>query len=99
MVARQRPGLSFADRAGLLAAIVMPGVACVGIGEGIRPASGNRKLDEPIRLLEAEPMIDELDRVMTAYRTIGVKTPDVWGQNRLAKFRSEYVAGAVKSWA
>ena len=35
-------------------------------------------------------MIDELDRVMTAYGTISVKTPDVWGQDRLAKFRSEY---------
>ena len=35
-------------------------------------------------------MIDELDRIMTAYGTISVKTPDVWGQDRLAKFRSEY---------
>ena len=35
-------------------------------------------------------MIDELDRIMTVYGTISVKTPDVWGQDRLAKFRSEY---------
>ncbi len=35
-------------------------------------------------------MIDELDRIMTAYGTISVKSPDVWGQDRLAKFRSEY---------
>ncbi len=27
---------------------------------------------------------------ITAYGTISVKTPDVWGQDRLAKFRSEY---------
>ena len=27
---------------------------------------------------------------MTMYGTISVKTPDVWGQDRLAKFRSEY---------
>ena len=45
---------------------------------------------EPIRLPDAEQMIDELDRIMTAYGTISVKTPDVWGQDRLAKFRSEY---------
>ena len=44
----------------------------------------------PIRLPEAEHMIDDLDRVMTAFGTISVKTPDVWGQDRLAKFRSEY---------
>ena len=37
-------------------------------------------------------MIDELDRIMTAYGTISIKTPDVWGQDRLAKFRSEYEA-------
>ena len=35
-------------------------------------------------------MVDELDRILTAYGTISVKTPDVWGQDRLAKFRSEY---------
>ena len=35
-------------------------------------------------------MIDELDRIMTTNGTIGVKSPDVWGQDRLAKFRSEY---------
>ena len=37
-------------------------------------------------------MIDDLDRIMTAYGTISVKTPDVWGQDRLSKFRSEYEA-------
>src|SRR5262249_18358380 len=35
---------------------------------------------------------DELDRALTSHGTIGVKTPDVWGQDRLAKFRSEYEA-------
>ena len=49
-----------------------------------------RPSDEPIKLPDAEQMIDELDRIMTAYGTISVKTPDVWGQDRLAKFRSEY---------
>jgi hypothetical protein len=43
-----------------------------------------------VRLADAEQMIDELDRIMTTNGTIGVKSPDVWGQDRLAKFRSEY---------
>ena len=37
-------------------------------------------------------MIDDLDRIMTDHGTISIKTPDVWGQDRLAKFRSEYEA-------
>ncbi|WP_145952280.1 hypothetical protein [Paludisphaera borealis] len=47
---------------------------------------------EPVApsLLQAEQRIDDLDRIMTANGTIGVKSPDVWGQDRLAKFRSEY---------
>jgi hypothetical protein len=90
MFARRLSGLSFSARASLLAAIVMQGSACVGTSEGIRPANWSKKPDEPIRLPEAEQMIDELDRVMTSYGTISVKTPDVWGQDRLAKFRSEY---------
>ena len=86
-------GHSLLARACLLAAIVMPGSACVGTGEGLRSASmghedrGSRSSSPP-----AEQMIDELDRIMTSYGTISVKTPDVWGQDRLAKFRSEYEA-------
>jgi hypothetical protein len=90
MFVRRLAGLSFAARAGLLAALVMPGLACVGTGEGIRPLSWVGKPEGPTRLPEVEQMIDDLDRVMTSYGTIGVKTPDVWGQDRLAKFRSEY---------
>ena len=47
-------------------------------------------VEAQIRLPDAEQMIDDLDRIMTANGTIGVKSPDVWGQDRLAKFRSEY---------
>ena len=90
MFARRLARLSLAARASLLAAIAMQGLACRGTGEGLRPANWSLKPEEPIRLPEAEQMIDELDRVMTSYGTIGVKTPDVWGQDRLAKFRSEY---------
>jgi hypothetical protein len=46
--------------------------------------------DEPITFQHAAQLIDELDRRMTARGTIGVKSPDVWGQDRLARFRSEY---------
>jgi hypothetical protein len=49
-----------------------------------------RPSSQEIRLTDAEEKIDELDRIMTAFGTISVKTPDVWGQDRLAKFRSEY---------
>ena len=63
---------------------------CVGVDEASRDAKLGSKADEPIKLTDAEQMIDDLDRIMTAYGTISVKTPDVWGQDRLAKFRSEY---------
>jgi len=49
-----------------------------------------RGSDAAVSLVRAEQMIDALDRTMTARGTIGVKSPDVWGQDRLAKFRSEY---------
>jgi hypothetical protein len=48
------------------------------------------KDDPRTALLRVEQMIDGLDRSMTQQGTIGVKSPDVWGQDRLAKFRSEY---------
>src|SRR5262249_12400919 len=90
MFARRLARRSLAARASLLLAIAMQGLACRGTGEGIRLANWSLKPEEPIRLPEAEQMIDELDHGMTSYGTIGVKTPDVWGQDRLAKFRSEY---------
>jgi hypothetical protein len=92
MIFRRSAGVSFAARATLLAAIVMPGLACVGTGDGIRPTGWNANAGESIQLPEAEQMIDEIDRLLTSMGTIGVKTPDVWGQDRLAKFRCEYEA-------
>ena len=66
-------------------------MACVSVDEG-----GFRFLTRPahdqVRLADAEQMIDDLDRIMTGNGTIGVQSPDVWGQDRLAKFRSEYEA-------
>ena len=65
-------------------------IACVGVGDGSILVRGGPRGDESVRLPDAEQMIDDLDRIMTANGTIGVKSPDVWGQDRLAKFRSEY---------
>src|SRR5947209_13474528 len=82
-----------------LAAMLLCGPACVGPTDGSGSTrvvawgprgSGSHDAEEEIRLPAAEQMIDELDRIMTANGTIGVKSPDVWGQDRLAKFRSEY---------
>jgi hypothetical protein len=90
MVVRRLAVLTWIGRAILLAAIVAPGLACTTPDGGKRLLAWNEKPPETIRLTDAEQMIDELDRVMTMYGTISVKTPDVWGQDRLAKFRSEY---------
>src|SRR5271163_1182794 len=92
MVARRLAGLSLVWRACLLALIVASMPACVGVGDDGRPLSWKSKADQPIPLPDAEQLIDDLDRIMTTYGTISVKTPDVWGQDRLSKFRSEYEA-------
>ncbi len=70
--------------------LAMSSVACSTVQDATRLAIWNQKAEETIRLTDAEQMVDELDRILTAYGTISVKTPDVWGQDRLAKFRSEY---------
>jgi hypothetical protein len=67
-----------------------PGVGCLGAGGAVHWVTWKQPADGPVGLPEAEQMIDSLDRVLTAYGTISVKTPDVWGQDRLTKFRSEY---------
>jgi hypothetical protein len=92
MVARWITGLSRLSWAILLLALLFQGVACVGIEESDRLLKLAQQPDEPLKLTDAEQMIDELDRHLTEYGTISVKTPDVWGQDRLAKFRSEYEA-------
>jgi hypothetical protein len=93
MVARRLIRISGVCRVIVLLAAVTPGLACVGIGgSGTSLVTWERPPDQPAKLTEVEQMIDELDRILTAYGTISVKTPDVWGQDRLAKFRSEYEA-------
>lgn len=90
MVARRRGVLFHMWRAIVMLALVSAGSGCVTVDTGKQLLGWNEKSDTVIRLTDAEQMIDELDRVMTMYGTISVKTPDVWGQDRLAKFRSEY---------
>ena len=90
MVARRMAPVCSLVRALLIVATVMPGVACVGTDAGQSLLAWKRETDEKIELPAAEQMIDELDRIMTAYGTISVKIPDVWGQDRLARFRCEY---------
>jgi hypothetical protein len=90
MIARRSAALPHVLRTLLLGVIASSGLACVHINDGIRLPGWHQDPEAPIRLTDAEQMIDELDRVLTTYGTISVKTPDVWGQDRLAKFRSEY---------
>src|SRR5271154_2273898 len=91
MFARRLVRIYVVCRAIVLAATVAPGLACVGPGgNGTSLVTWERPPDQPAKLTEVEQMIDELDRILTSYGTISVKTPDVWGQDRLAKFRSEY---------
>ncbi len=89
MVLRRQNRLGSILRGTMLASLLVTGAACVTTDDGSALAV-LEKTDGPIRLPDAEHMIDDLDRVMTAFGTISVKTPDVWGQDRLAKFRSEY---------
>ncbi len=52
--------------------------------------------DGPITLKEAACYVDCIDKRLFATGTIGVKTPDVWGQNRMTVYRAEY-EGQMKS--
>ncbi len=92
MVSRRPTRMAQIARTILLIAIVATVPACVGVNEGGRGLAWDAKGEKPIQLPGAEQLIDDLDRIMTAYGTISVKTPDVWGQDRLSKFRSEYEA-------
>ena len=75
-----------------LAVVLAAGLAggCSALTTWPDAALLGRGPDASVSLVRAERMIDALDRTMAARGTIGVKSPDVWGQDRLAKFRSEY---------
>ena len=91
MVTRRLARVSVVFQEIVLLATVASGFGCVGSGNNATSlVTWERPPDQAAELPKVEQMIDELDRIMTAYGTISVKTPDVWGQDRLAKFRSEY---------
>ena len=90
MVLRPQIRLGSILRGTMLASLLVTGAACVTTDDGTALTVLEKKPDQPIRLPDADHIIDDLDREMTAYGTISVKSPDVWGQDRLAKFRSEY---------
>ncbi len=83
-------GLSRFARGALLAATLCSGFGCVAVHDPDSVPVWKQKPEEHLQLTDAEEMIDELDRILTDNGTISVKTPDVWGQDRLAKFRAEY---------
>ncbi len=96
-MSRARGRIGFIGRGMLLGSLLGSGVSCVTVNADRAITLLERSGSEPVHLPDAEHMIDELDRIMTANGTISVKTPDVWGQDRLAKFRSEYEA-QMASW-
>ena len=99
MVLRPLKRLGFACRVVLLVSLVATGTSCVTVDEASAIRALERSPDGAVQLPDAERMIDELDRLMTAFGTISIKTPDVWGQDRLSKFRSDYemqMAGWLK---
>ncbi len=99
MVVRPMARFDSICRVILLASLLFTGGACMTVEERSSLLDLQRTPGEQLRLPETEHMIDDLDREMTANGTISIKTPDVWGQDRLAKFRSEYesqMAGWLK---
>ncbi len=53
-------------------------------GEPDCPESG------PVTVRQLAKLVDDLDREMFRDGMIAVKAPDVWGQNRMTKYRSEF---------
>ncbi|OJW05816.1 MAG: hypothetical protein BGO49_27000 [Planctomycetales bacterium 71-10] len=76
--------------AGLALAVGLAAGGCNSVRNSWPVPTSLTRDDPRSALLRVEQMIDGLDRSMNQQGTIGVKSPDVWGQDRLAKFRSEY---------
>jgi hypothetical protein len=90
MVIRRLAQPAFAFWSFSAIAMSLSSLACSTVGDSTHRLAWSTKPPEQIRLSDAEHLVDEIDRTITAMGTISVKTPDVWGQDRLAKFRSEY---------
>ena len=46
--------------------------------------------DQPLTLKEVAYLVDCIDQKLSCTGTIGVKSPSVWGQNRMTRYRAEY---------
>ena len=46
--------------------------------------------NEPMTLQQAAAIVDCIDKELYKTGMIGIKVPDVWGQNRMTRYRSEY---------
>ncbi|MDG3004505.1 hypothetical protein [Paludisphaera mucosa] len=89
-MARFRSRRRWAAKRLVLGAMLATAGGCSTVPRSWMVPTSLARPDAQPSLLRVEQMIDDLDRSMTQQGTIGVKSPDVWGQDRLAKFRSEY---------
>jgi hypothetical protein len=46
--------------------------------------------DSPLTLKEAACLVDCIDKELFNKGTIGIKAPDIWGQNRMTAYRAEF---------
>ena len=46
--------------------------------------------EEPLAMKQLAHTIKEIDDALNRKGTIGVKAPDVWGQNRMTKYNAEF---------
>jgi len=53
--------------------------------------------EPPLTVRQLGKLIDDLDGELFARGMIAIKAPDVWGQNRMTKFRAEYENEMVKT--
>ncbi len=92
-------------RRGLVSAILITGqllgMAVSGRGDGLIGHFAGRRGHQdavacPRSLEELGKMIDALDEELFEEGVVGVKAPDVWGQNRMTKYRHEYEQEMVK---
>ncbi len=58
--------------------------------------SGRSDSADPPTVEDVGCMIDELDKELFKLGTINVKAPDVWGQNRMTKYRTDFETQMAK---
>jgi hypothetical protein len=72
-----------------IASLLIPsGASSAGVIETILSCLGDD--GQPLTLRQVASMIDCVDRELYRKGTIGIKAPDVWGQNRMTMYRAEF---------